>query len=135
MARSVVVEMARRVALSPRMVAIGASNTGARASPGTPARIALTQRTSGMSLHTCRIASTMPINSTPPIRAFSPGFAMNAKAIWRYRIIATKPIRIRKTRMRTRKMRGEESRYGSRSDAMGLVFRSAANQGAIVALF
>ena len=62
----VVGEIAMRPARSPRIVAIGASSTGGRATarPGSARRKLFTQATSGNRRITCRNASRMPITST-----------------------------------------------------------------------
>jgi hypothetical protein len=102
---------------SRRIAAIGASSTGARstARPGSARRKLLTQAISGNSRSTWRNASRMPIKSTPMIRALSPGLARNAAQIWRLRTTTSSAPMVRKTSIRTRKIRGEDTLNGSSS--------------------
>ena len=52
----------------------------------------------------------MPTNSTKKINPLRPGLAMKARPILSFKISTMKPMRMRKTTIRTRKMRGDESR-------------------------
>src|SRR3954470_20553250 len=60
----------------------------------------------------------MPIRRTPMISALSGGLALNAVKICGWMTTTISPHRIRKTSIRTRKMRGEETLKGSISRAM-----------------
>jgi hypothetical protein len=73
-------EIAMRPTRSPRIVAIGASSTGGRATarPGSAMRKPLTQLTSGNRRMTCRNANATPISATRMMTEFSPGLARNA---------------------------------------------------------
>ena len=122
---------------SRRIAAIGASSTGARstARPGSARRKLLTQAISGNSRSTWRNESRMPISSTPMIRALSPGLARNAAQIWRLRITTSSAPMVRKTSIRTRKIRGEDTLNGSSScrsiDVPPKAIASAANMAQV----
>src|SRR6202000_1628190 len=59
----------------------------------------------------------VPISSTSPISALRPGLAKNASTICVYSTTATSEHSIRKTSIRTRKIRGEDSFVSSISIA------------------
>src|ERR1700716_2850608 len=59
----------------------------------------------------------MPIKSTAPISALRPGLAKNAVTICLYSTVVTSAHSTRKTSIRTRKIRGEESLFSSISIA------------------
>src|SRR2546423_10457267 len=122
--RIVVGEIAVRPARSPKMVAIGASSTGGRAtaSPGSARRKPFTHRTSGNSRMTWRNESRIPITSTAMMSAFRPGLAMKATTICLCSTTTIRPHRIRNTIIRTSKIRGEDNVKGSRSRAMVRAF-------------
>src|SRR5688500_14055368 len=122
--RMVVGEIAVRPARSPRMVAIGASSTGGRATarPGSARRKPFTHLTSGNRRITWRNESRMPITSTAMISALRPGLAMKATTICLCSTTTIRPHRIRNTIIRTRKIRGEDNLNGSRSRAMARAF-------------
>src|ERR1043166_7873995 len=63
----------------------------------------------------------MPINSTAPISAFSPGLAKNATTICRYSTNRINEHNTRNTTIRTRKIRGDDSLDSSISIAERVV--------------
>ena len=103
----------------PRIAAIGASSVGCLsiARPGSAMRKLLTQETSGYSRITWRNDRMIPIKSTAPISALSPGLAKNAAMICLYSTTVTSAHSIRNTTIRTRKIRGEDNLLNSISIA------------------
>src|SRR5262249_29441537 len=59
----------------------------------------------------------IPISATMPIRALRPGLAKKGTTICLYRTTMTRPHRTRKTSIRTRKIRGDDSLVSSISIA------------------